>query len=332
MTSMSSNLLLRILFWLLISRIKSFSLHMKKDTLVIALNPALQRAVSLDKLVVGSVNRGTSVQIGIGGKGQDVVVAAASMRADPPPTILQLLGRGAEGDVLLAAIKKLQPHTFMNALSIRTEAPCRVCITLTVKGEATEIVEPSGKISPEEIDHLLLATERQYATEKAGGVAVMGSMPPGCPLYGDILRRVCDQQTKVLLDTATSVLESLHVCRELQCSAMLKVNARELCKLAVRTHTFSRTILSPHPPVNTLCQHTIITPTLSTHSVTPLCQHTLSPDPVNNYHHTLSTHSFTPPCQPSSHPINTPFHPTLSTHYHHTLSTHYHHTRSKCAN
>ena len=279
MASSFSNLLLRTLFLLsLVIRIKSFSLVMKKDTLVIGLNPALQRSVSLANLVVGSVNRGTSVQIGIGGKGQDVVVAAASMHADPPPTILQLLGRGAEGDVLLAAIKKLQPHTFMNALSIRTEAPCRVCVTLvdTVKGEATEIVEPSGKISQEEIDLLLLATERQYASEKAGGVAVMGSMPPGCPptLYGDILRRVCDRQTKVLLDTATSVFESLDVCRELQCSAMLKVNARELCKLAVRIHTPS------HPSYQY---------TLSTHPVDTPYQHTLLTHPLNPPYRTVQT-------------------------------------------
>ena len=274
MASSSLILLRTFVSCLLFACIKSFSLTMKKDTLVIGLNPALQRSVSLANLVVGSVNRGTSVQIGIGGKGQDVVVAAASMQADPSPTILQLLGRGAEGDVLLAAIKKLQPHTFVNALSVRTAAPCRVCVTLvdTVKGEATEIVEPSGTISPEEIDFLLTATERQYTTQKVGGVAVMGSMPPGCPsnLYGEILRRVCDQETKVLLDTATSVIESLDVCRELQCSAMLKVNARELCKLAVSILT------------------TTSYPILSTYH-------------VNNH------------CQPCQQPLSTLSHPTLNT-------------------
>ncbi len=228
---MLHRLVTPLLLFLLLKTNGLRTLTMKRDTLVIGLNPALQRAVSLSNLVVGSVNRGTAVSIGIGGKGQDVIVAAASMKAEPPPSLLQLLGHGADGDVLLGLIKKLQEHTFVNSLSIRTVAPCRVCITLvdTAKGEATEIVEPSGAVSVEEQHHLLLAAERQFSTEKAGGVAVMGSMPPGCPptMYAEILRRVVDERSMVVLDTAVGVFEALEVCGEKGCAAMIKVRTYE---------------------------------------------------------------------------------------------------------
>jgi len=214
----------------------SFLSMKQRDVLVVGLNPALQRSVTLPSLVVGAVNRGASVQIGIGGKGPDVVVAAASMAAVPQPVLLQLLGKGAEGDTLLGLIKAVQPHTFVNSLSVRTQARCRTAITLVdaSRQEATEIVEPSGTTSAEEVAMLLLAVERQYFQDKAGGVALMGSMPPGCPptLYADVLQRVVDARSKVLLDTATGVDEALRVCRDVGCAALLKVNARELCALA----------------------------------------------------------------------------------------------------
>ena len=128
------------------------------------------------------------------------------MNANPPPVLLQFLGKGAEGDTLAGLIQTLQQTTQTATataanLSIRTSTPCRTCVTLVdrVKGEATEIVEPSGFISPSEIEILLSALESEFKEQKASGVAVMGSMPPGCSaeLYSEILRRVCDSDTKV---------------------------------------------------------------------------------------------------------------------------------------
>ena len=42
------------------------------------------------------------------------------------------------------------------------------------------------------------ATDHRSGTH-AGGVAVMGSMPPGCPpdLYASIISKSCDQHSKV---------------------------------------------------------------------------------------------------------------------------------------
>jgi hypothetical protein len=99
----------------------------RMNSLVIGLNPALQRTVSISGLTAGAVNRGTSVRVGIGGKGQDVVVAAASMKANPMPQLLQFLGQGAEGDALAGLLNHLGVAASSN-LSIRTTAPCRTCM------------------------------------------------------------------------------------------------------------------------------------------------------------------------------------------------------------
>ena len=164
------------------------------------------------------------VQIGIGGKGQDVIVAAASMGAKMSPLLLQFLGNGAEGDTLDTLLRNLpgqylgvdgtSSNTPPDVLSIRTSAPCRTCVTLIdpIKGEATEIVEPSGKVLEKEVNALLETLEAQFAGLKASGVAVMGSMPPGCSLdlYSSIIRRICDSKTKVSTITSASLHQEIY--------------------------------------------------------------------------------------------------------------------------
>ena len=57
--------------------------------------------------------------------------------------------------------------------------------------------EPSGKITPAEIDRLLLLLAG--TSNRVGGLAIMGSMPPGCPsdLYASVIKLTCDSQSKV---------------------------------------------------------------------------------------------------------------------------------------
>ena len=70
----------------------------------------------------------------------------------------------------------------------------------------------SGNILPAEVNSMLLSLENHFATDKVQGVAVMGSMPPGCTrdMYSNILLRVCDSETKVLSTHLPIVCSSLN--------------------------------------------------------------------------------------------------------------------------
>jgi len=207
--------------------------------LIVGLNPALQRTCLLQSgLQVGSVNRVASLQIGIGGKGQDVYVAASIMSPGKAPLMAQFLGLGAEGDALESLLKERNAGMpLSDVLTVRTRARLRTCVTLVdalKNNEATEIVEPSGTISEEEVEALLLGVRIAFGSKPAKAVAVMGSMPPGCPsgLYSSILSLCCDEKTKVVIDSATDVVAQMACLAQRGSTCILKVNARELCSLA----------------------------------------------------------------------------------------------------
>eukprot|EP01038_Epipyxis_sp_PR26KG_P007936 gene7936-10769_t len=231
------------------------------QNLVIGLNPALQRIVQFPNgLNVGNVNRASKVDVCLGGKGQNVVVAANCMQVLDKPALLQLLGSGNEGDEVLNILNNNQLISTDFDLSIRTSAPCRTCITLVdlLADDATEVIEPSGHINNDEIKQLMVKINQYYADEKVNGIAIMGSMPPGChsSLYADIIKTVCNNDSKVLLDTVSGVMEALQTCTskdiDFRCFfgvvsvkevdshqgdvghkvAGHQINAGELCKLA----------------------------------------------------------------------------------------------------
>jgi fructose-1-phosphate kinase PfkB-like protein len=175
----------------------------RRKNLVVGLNPALQRVIDFNKLEVGSVNRGSNVQVGIGGKGQNAYISSLCTSLSQPSSLLQFVGSGGEGDTLIKLLHQLGSNiSDINDFSIRTVSSCRTCITLIDKSteEVTELIEPSGAIEPSEIEEMFSKLSSSFDhRNKVGGIAVMGSSPPGCPssLYSDIIRLVCDNQSKV---------------------------------------------------------------------------------------------------------------------------------------
>lgn len=230
--------------------------------LYIGLNPALQRRIDLNKLAVGSVNRAESSSSGIGGKGQGAYVAAlqlyaadqedADLSAMTMPELCMFLGTGREGDALaefLMSRAGLGPVTDVASvclpkLWIRVASSCRICTTLvdSETGDATEIVEPSGKVSQNEWEALLAALETSKSEVTALGI--LGSTPPGVPKdgYAKVLQCACTSKTKVLVDSVVDVFGTLRTAA--RCvhagdddsmsksgGVLLKLNAREILKL-----------------------------------------------------------------------------------------------------
>ena len=130
---------------------------MSSSVLIVGLNPALQRRVSFSKLQKGSVNRASDVGVGIGGKGQDVLVASMFMnkKSSARVDISQFIGSGGEGDTLLGLLRDIRAS---ESLTVRSKEGLRICTTLideSVNNETTELVEPSGTISESEANAML---------------------------------------------------------------------------------------------------------------------------------------------------------------------------------
>ncbi len=252
------------------------SIEAYSSTIVIGLNPALQKRFILSdktpQLVPGNVHRASGVQQGIGGKGQDVFVALSCLQSNgnknearqkPLTYLAQFVGNGAEGDITLELLDKLlevekEPKRLLSpsleTLTIRCNAKLRTCTTIIAQDTATELVEPSGDISEDEIQHLkqkmydLVNKKADTKVNAPKALCIMGSMPPGCPntLYGHLYDIVAaasaTPKESGLLCVVDSVVgldhlfERMKYHREQQTDAtpknMLKVNLAELQRLA----------------------------------------------------------------------------------------------------
>ena len=113
----------------------SMSLHGQlHPPIIVGLNPALQRTIAFSRLVPGAVNRGSHLSVGIGGKGQNCAIAckilADNACSSQRPQLLQLVGKGYEGDQLQSLMLKAGIISSSSELDIRFDGRCRTCITL----------------------------------------------------------------------------------------------------------------------------------------------------------------------------------------------------------
>jgi tagatose 6-phosphate kinase len=148
------------------------------------------------------------MRVGIGGKGQNAAAAGNILADGLPgfsrPQLLQFVGRGFEGDQLIQLMSCARITTAESAdLNIRYDGRCRTCVTLldADAGDATEIIEPSDPVSAPDVKALLDTLQARYKQQPVSAMALMGSMPPGCPsdLYAQIVKAACNGSSKVTL-------------------------------------------------------------------------------------------------------------------------------------
>lgn len=219
---------------------------MKVSTLVVGLNPALQKRLVLPgPLSAGDVHRVTEVQKGIGGKGQDVAVAlhclASGLGREEErqfhTRLLQFLGTG--GQELQEQLAPLVDD--VDALTVHCATPLRTCTSLVAPDATTELVEPSGAVSKAEIQDLWNQLDQVYPStatnQQPTGVAFMGSLPPDCPkdIYAQLYQKlgsikndcVCLMDAVVGLPDLLSVIDGMPQ----HGPVVWKVNLGELCAL-----------------------------------------------------------------------------------------------------
>lgn len=199
--------------------------------LVVGLNPAYQKIITLPSLVASSVNRASASIDAVGGKGQNVILASSCIGVHP--LLAQFLG-GGEGAKVSDMLFNINANCAQ--FTVSSSARTRTCITLIDERsrEATEIIEPSGAISAAEAGKMLTLLSEAFAATKVGIVTIMGSAPPGIgnQYYGDIVSTCVGPGSRVVIDSLFGVLEVVEACKAVGADLCIKVNARELLKLA----------------------------------------------------------------------------------------------------
>ena len=207
---------------------------MRHNTVIFGLNPALQRTIALlpPGLTPGAVNRGTRVDLGIGGKGQNAFVAATCMGVSALPALAQWVGKGPEGDMLLGLLGT-KAAGFDEALTVRVDGRLRNAITL-LGAETTEVVEPSGQIAAAEVSALL---ERLQSKDNDGpkGLAFMGSVPkldPPTAFYPLLASALTTPRTILLIDATEALSATVTAARSRSAKmVIIKLNCREVLAL-----------------------------------------------------------------------------------------------------
>eukprot|EP01089_Gocevia_fonbrunei_P000734 TRINITY_DN10719_c0_g1_i1.p1 TRINITY_DN10719_c0_g1~~TRINITY_DN10719_c0_g1_i1.p1 ORF type:complete len:216 (-),score=29.68 TRINITY_DN10719_c0_g1_i1:17-664(-) len=194
------------------------------NIICLGLNPSQQITLQFHKVELGSVNRAEKKSVGVGGKGQNFAVAAQQY-SPSRVTLLQFLG-GYTGSIISDILTKKQ----IKQLTVNTHGSTRICTTL-ITHEMTEIIEPSDPISVHEKDQLTANFLTEVENSSYGGIAIMGSYPPGIPddYYKDIV--VNKKDKLVLLDCYRGITKVL----ETNSLDILKINlseAKELTKIA----------------------------------------------------------------------------------------------------
>lgn len=166
----------------------------------ICLNPSFDRAMEMESLKIGDVNRIREVREDMGGKGINVAVVAQRLGLD-----VQCIGTmGENGADQLSAMMDAEGlrHKFM-----RIPGRVRVNLKLVIKGEKgiTELNQTGSTMREEDLQAFFRMAEEE--TRDSEMVVLTGSLPPGCPqgTYRELMKRL--EGKKLIVDTEGKELE-----------------------------------------------------------------------------------------------------------------------------
>lgn len=129
-------------------------------------NPSVDRALDLDHLAVGEVNRAHATHVHAGGKGINV---SRALVAHGRPTRAVLPAGGTDGELLV----RLLSEQGVPARAVPVAGETRSNITLVERtGVTTKVNAPGPALGPDDVTGLLLAVEAELA---AGARLVVGA-------------------------------------------------------------------------------------------------------------------------------------------------------------
>ena len=169
--------------------------------LTVTMNPSIDIAYQIPRLVLDGVNRPEETHKTPGGKGLNVTRVLSEFGEDVTATGL-IAGRN--GDYLQEELDKAGIRTAF----FRVEGNTRNCIAVLHEGMQTEILEAGPEISP--ADYSRFCTYFAETVRKADAVVFSGSLPKGIPdtCYAE-MTKVCRQNgIPIILDCSGKALEA----------------------------------------------------------------------------------------------------------------------------
>jgi len=167
----------------------------------VTLNPSLDRTLHYTHLVLGAVNRATSVRIDLSGKGVNVSAALRSLGLTS--TICACVG-GATGRALDEGLRDQCYDTAL--VNVTGETRSNVTVIDDATGVATKLNEPGPAMSPAalaEMEQLLLSR-----VAPGDWYVFSGSLPPGAPVdtYARLIAVLHERGALTALDTSGEAL------------------------------------------------------------------------------------------------------------------------------
>lgn len=201
--------------------------------ITVTLNPAIDKTVDVDNLMVGELNRIKNVTIDAGGKGINVSKTIKAL--DGQSVALGFLG-GNSGKIIVNELDKLQiSHDFVY-VDGETRTNTKV---ISSDGTLTELNEQGFVASSQNIDDLMDKIEK-YADEQSIFV-LAGSIPKGVStdIYANITQLVHNKGGKVLLDADGELFTQSVIAKP----DILKPNTYEITKFIGKTQATEQEIL-----------------------------------------------------------------------------------------
>lgn len=170
--------------------------------ITVTLNPSLDRAIDLDRLVRGEVLRAAPARLDPGGKG--VNVSRALLANGVPNTAVLPVG-GEDGAHLIELLRTDK----VDLLTVPVEGRTRSNITLAEPdGTVTKINEPGPSLSSQELEAVF--EKVLTAAQTARWVVICGSLPAGMSidLFSDLCRKVVAAGARLAVDTSGPALRA----------------------------------------------------------------------------------------------------------------------------
>ena len=212
---------------------------MNKSILIVGLNPAWQKIlVFKEDFTKGEVNRARDMFTFASGKGANF--AKVAMRNGNIAMLAQFVG-GGTGEMYNADLY----NEGLILLNQQVDAPTRTCTTMisTLSG-ATEIIEPSAKISPNESEALFRKIEKH--AKLCDAFAICGTYPPGITVdfYIKIAKLAKESKKPLIIDSYKGITPVLKIGAEI-----LKINRKELAALSETEDVYQggKTIIEKYP-------------------------------------------------------------------------------------